>query len=150
MFLFHIFVLFKIYVHTFMNRFIIALTLSLICSLTYASAPSESIIEPWGVDSGLAYLKKEKSESEKPRQTLAQKSCRAMIRFFQVYISPIDGPRSSYYPTSSQYALEAIQKHGVLKGIGMGCDRLLRENGEMWVYPVTEKFGPIRKIDPVR
>src|SRR5262249_13497847 len=66
--------------------------------------------------SGLSYIKSEKTESEKQKLTLAQKSCRAMIRFFQIYISPIDGPRSSFYPTSSQYALEAIQKYGVFKG----------------------------------
>lgn len=99
---------------------------------------------------GLDYLKKEKTEREKVNLSLAQKSCKAMIRFFQIYISPIDGPRSSFYPTSSQYALEAIQKYGVLTGIGMGCDRLLRENHDVWVYDVTEKYGNPRKLDPVR
>ncbi len=74
-----------------------------------------------------------------------------MIRFFQVYISPIDGPRSSYAPTSSQYTLEAIQKHGVFKGIAMGCDRLMRENGEVWMYDtIRTDEGLERKVDPVR
>ncbi len=73
-----------------------------------------------------------------------------MIRFFQVYISPIDGPRSSFTPTSSQYALEAIGKYGVFKGITLGCDRLLRENGEAWVYEKITRGGEERKLDPVR
>lgn len=89
-------------------------------------------------------------KSERRNLTLGQRNCRAMIRFFQVYISPIDGPRSSFYPTSSQYALEAIQKHGIFKGIAMGCDRLMRENGEIWVYERTTQYGPERKIDPVK
>lgn len=126
------------------------LTLSLFTSKLSAAYFSESGNMPWGCDGDLAYTKREKTVNEKPKLTPGQKSCRAMIRFFQVYISPIDGPRSSFYPTSSQYTLEAIQKYGVLKGIGMGCDRLLRENGEMWVYDITDDYGMTRKVDPVR
>ena len=125
------------------------LTLSLLSYKLFAGPFSEQGNAPWGADSGLAYSKREKTGSEKPKLTAGQKSCRAMIRFFQVYISPIDGPRSSFYPTSSQYALEAIQKHGVFRGIAMGCDRLMRENGELWVYETANKFGTERKLDPV-
>lgn len=46
--------------------------------------------------------------------------------------------------------LDAIQKYGVLKGIALGCDRLLRENGDVWVYDLTLDYGPERKLDPVR
>ncbi len=126
------------------------LTLSLITCKLSATYFAESGNMPWGCDVELVDIKQDRVENQKPKLTAAQKSCRSMIRFFQVYISPIDGPRSSFYPTSSQYALEAIQKHGVLKGIGMGCDRLLRENGEMWVYDITDDYGMTRKLDPVR
>lgn len=125
-----------------------ALTFSLLNNIIYSSY-NENPFTPWGVDGELQYIKREKSEREKPKLTAGQKTCRGMIRFFQVYISPIDGPRSSFYPTSSQYALEAIQKYGVLRGIAMGCDRLLRENGEMWVYETTKDYGIERKVDPV-
>ena len=126
------------------------LTLSLITSKLSATYYSESANMPWGCDVELIDIKRNVVATQKLKLTPAQKSCRAMIRFFQVYISPIDGPRSSFYPTSSQYALEAIQKHGVLKGISMGCDRLLRENGEVWVYDTTDDYGMTRKLDPVR
>jgi hypothetical protein len=109
---------------------------------------SESPALPWGPD--MEFLKEAKNLPKPALLRPAQKTCRSMIRFFQVYISPIDGPRSSFYPTSSQYALEAIQKYGVLKGITMGCDRLMRENKELWVYPTTNKYGIERKLDPVR
>jgi uncharacterized protein len=133
------------------------LTLSLLTYKLAAAAFSESGHAPWGMDCGLACISHKSSDNlhtlainEKPKLTPGQKSCRAMIRFFQIYISPIDGPRSSFYPTSSQYTLEAIQKYGVFRGIAMGCDRLMRENAEMWVYATTRKYGVERKLDPVR
>ena len=39
-----------------------------------------------------------------------------LIRSYQYTISPILGPKCRYLPTCSNYALEAIYKHGVLKG----------------------------------
>lgn len=135
-----------------MKTVIFALMLSLLTYKAFASSFSESAIKPWGSDVELTLIKKEDSENKNLRVSLnvGQKSCRKMIRFFQVYISPIDGPRSSFYPTSSQYALEAIQKYGVFRGIAMGCDRLMRENGEMWIYETTNRYGIERKLDPVR
>ncbi|MBE53515.1 MAG: membrane protein insertion efficiency factor YidD [Pelagibacterales bacterium] len=39
-----------------------------------------------------------------------------LIRSYQYTISPVLGPKCRYLPTCSNYALEAIYKHGVLKG----------------------------------
>ncbi|MCH9625026.1 MAG: putative membrane protein insertion efficiency factor [Chlamydiales bacterium] len=128
----------------------LVLTLSLLNNVLYSASYCENENDPWGADATLVYKKRKNTAIQKPQLTKGQKSCRAMIRFFQVYISPIDGPRSSFYPTSSQYALEAIQKHGVFQGIAMGCDRLMRENGEFWVYERTGDYGIDRKVDPVR
>ena len=38
------------------------------------------------------------------------------VRFYQVAISPMLPPRCRYTPTCSQYAVEALQKHGACKG----------------------------------
>lgn len=51
---------------------------------------------------------------------------RLLIRFYQVVISPVLGPRCRYYPTCSQYALEAIAKHGAGKGAWLTARRLSR------------------------
>lgn len=127
-------------------KFIVSLfTLSL-----FSLSLTAHINEPWGIDSDLAYTQHKNTQAQKPKTHAGQKAANALIRFFQVYISPIDGPRSSFYPTSSQYALESIRKHGVLRGISLGCDRLLRENGEQWVYETTTDYGIERKVDPVR
>lgn len=48
------------------------------------------------------------------------------IRFYQLYVSPLLPPACRYTPTCSQYAIEAIQKHGALKGLWLAVRRLLR------------------------
>ncbi|MDD4085169.1 MAG: membrane protein insertion efficiency factor YidD [Acholeplasmataceae bacterium] len=50
----------------------------------------------------------------------------ALIRFYQMCISPLFPPTCRFYPTCSQYALEAIQKKGALQGGLMAMKRLLK------------------------
>ena len=52
----------------------------------------------------------------------------SLIRFYQKHISVNTIPRCKYLPTCSQYALEAIQKYGALKGSLMALWRILRCN----------------------
>lgn len=48
------------------------------------------------------------------------------IKFYQYCISPLLPPSCKYVPTCSQYAIEALRKHGPLKGIWLAVKRLLR------------------------
>ena len=74
-----------------------------------------------------------------------------LIQFHQDVISPADGPRSHFFPSSSQYTLEAMRKYGFYKGFLMGCDRLQRENNQDWVYRKgVDGRGVEIKLDPVR
>ncbi|AJD91862.1 hypothetical protein JMA_25450 [Jeotgalibacillus malaysiensis] len=50
----------------------------------------------------------------------------AIIRFYQKGISPLTPPSCRFYPTCSQYGLEAIQKHGAFKGGIMTMIRILK------------------------
>ena len=50
------------------------------------------------------------------------------IKFYQRKISPLFGPKCRYYPTCSQYAIQAVEIHGVLKGSVLAVLRLLRCN----------------------
>lgn len=60
---------------------------------------------------------------------MAKKALIAIVRFYQHHISAHKGYSScKYYPTCSQYAIEAIQKHGALKGTGLALYRILRCN----------------------
>ena len=50
------------------------------------------------------------------------------IRFYQRRISPLFPPKCKYYPTCSQYAVEAIERFGLFKGGLLAVWRILRCN----------------------
>ena len=50
------------------------------------------------------------------------------IRFYQRYISPLKPATCRFTPTCSQYAIEAIRKHGPFKGLALAIWRILRCN----------------------
>jgi uncharacterized protein len=52
----------------------------------------------------------------------------APIRAYQRWISPAIPARCRYYPTCSQYAVQAIRRYGVLRGLVLAGWRLLRCN----------------------
>lgn len=52
----------------------------------------------------------------------------AIIRFYRKCISPYTPPCCRFYPTCSQYGLEAIEKYGAAKGGWLTVKRLLRCN----------------------
>lgn len=51
---------------------------------------------------------------------------KALIRAYQLVISPMLGPSCRYYPSCSQYTLEAIDRFGAIKGSYLGLRRVLR------------------------
>ena len=52
----------------------------------------------------------------------------AFVRFYQKEISPAFPACCRFQPTCSQYAIEAIEKHGPWKGLGLAVWRILRCN----------------------
>ena len=50
----------------------------------------------------------------------------SLIRLYQLLVSPLLGQRCRFYPSCSQYTVEAIRLHGVIKGIWLGSKRLLK------------------------
>ncbi len=65
-----------------------------------------------------------------------------MLRFFQYFISPQDGPNCRHVPVCSTYAIHAIKQHGALWGCFLTGDRLLRCNT---FYPPEKRDVP-RKL----
>lgn len=51
---------------------------------------------------------------------------RMLVRGYQIAISPLLPPACRYTPTCSQYALEALDRHGALKGSWLAVRRLAR------------------------
>lgn len=52
--------------------------------------------------------------------------CLALLRFYQIFISPLKGPSCRFIPTCSQYTYDAIKLHGPLRGLILGAGRLAR------------------------
>jgi uncharacterized protein len=50
----------------------------------------------------------------------------APIRLYRVLLSPVLGPRCRYLPSCSEYALEALARHGVGRGGWLALRRILR------------------------
>lgn len=50
----------------------------------------------------------------------------ALVRFYQVAISPLKPPTCRFTPTCSQYALEALKKYGPIKGSWLALKRLCK------------------------
>lgn len=50
------------------------------------------------------------------------------IRFYQLAISPMLPSSCRYTPTCSQYSIEAIKKHGPLRGLWLSIKRILSCN----------------------
>lgn len=53
---------------------------------------------------------------------------KALIRFYQKYVSPYRAPTCKYIPTCSAYAMEAIDRFGAFRGGLLAAWRLLRCN----------------------
>ncbi|MBP5577115.1 MAG: membrane protein insertion efficiency factor YidD [Treponema sp.] len=51
-----------------------------------------------------------------------------LIRFYQVFISPLFPSCCRFTPTCSQYSLEAIKKYGPIKGLYLAAKRIIRCN----------------------
>lgn len=49
-----------------------------------------------------------------------------IVRFYQLFISPLLGPRCRFYPSCSNYTIEAIKQHGVLCGSWLAIKRIGR------------------------
>ena len=73
------------------------------------------------------------------RSTVLKRFMLAAIRFYRRHISPARPPCCRYIPTCSQYAIEAIEKYGALKGGWLAFKRIMR------CHPFSKR-GP---YDPV-
>lgn len=49
-----------------------------------------------------------------------------MVKAYQVFLSPFFGQQCRFYPTCSQYALDAINRHGAFRGAYYAVRRLFR------------------------
>lgn len=71
----------------------------------------------------------------------------ALIRVYQLVLSPQTPPSCNFYPSCSQYSILAVKKYGFTIGLLMASDRLQRCNGRgLSKYPVHAESG--KRFDP--
>jgi uncharacterized protein len=73
------------------------------------------------------------------KQTLPVFLALFALRFYKTYLSFFFAGACRFQPTCSQYAYEAIERFGVIRGSWLGTKRLLR------CHPLSRRFG----YDPV-
>ncbi|WP_225047102.1 membrane protein insertion efficiency factor YidD [Lacticaseibacillus kribbianus] len=75
-----------------------------------------------------------------------------LVRGYQRFISPLLPPSCRYYPTCSTYMIQALVKHGAIKGLIMGLARIFRCNPFIrgGLDPVPDFFTLRRNPDPQR
>lgn len=84
------------------------------------------------------------------RPSVVNRTLRALVQGYRWFVSPMLPPRCRYWPSCSEYALEALRLHGSGRGSWLSLRRLLRCNP--WagggVDPVPEPRGRARPPAP--
>lgn len=88
--------------------------------------------EPWSISRMHPVTREALPAEERP----AALPGNLLIRFYQNYVSPLSGSTCHYSPTCSRYTSEAVARFGLLKGIVMGTDRLIRCHPGQREYPI--------------
>jgi uncharacterized protein len=84
--------------------------------------------------------------------TLLRRLATAPVRLYQRAISPVLPARCKYHPSCSEYAVEAVRRYGILRGVTLAVWRLLRCNpwshGGVDFVEDQKLFRPRRKPEP--
>lgn len=115
---------------------------TLIAALLFALAAPATAGDGWGPWETPA-------NAAPPAAEVGLAPLKAGVRFFQRFISPVDGPRCRMYPTCSAYALQALDRHGPLLGTMLTIDRLLHESDPREHRRPVRVDGRVRFYDPV-
>lgn len=75
---------------------------------------------------------------------LPRNCCVLILRAYRAVISPLYGDVCRYYPSCSQYALQAIQRYGVIRGVFMGSLRIARCHP--WAAGGVDDVPPVKKV----
>ena len=77
---------------------------------------------------GCLVVQESDEQSQRGSENPVARGVIALVRVYQRFISPLFPPCCIYSPTCSQYAVEAIEKYGFLKGTWLAFKRILRCN----------------------
>tara|TARA_Y100000590_G_scaffold257391_1_gene289101 strand:+ start:1325 stop:1567 length:243 start_codon:yes stop_codon:yes gene_type:complete len=69
-----------------------------------------------------------------------------IIRIYKIFISPLLGNNCRYLPTCSEYFIDSLNEHGVIKGTLKGMKRILSCH-PIKIFGGGEGFDPVKKKD---
>ncbi|MEE3241275.1 MAG: membrane protein insertion efficiency factor YidD [Pseudomonadota bacterium] len=61
---------------------------------------------------------------QKAKLSFLNKVAIKLLRLYQLIISPLIGPSCRFYPSCSQYSIQAFENHGLIKGFYLSFKRL--------------------------
>lgn len=73
----------------------------------------------------------------------------SLLWIYQHVFSPVDGATCSFYPTCSEYGIQALRRHGWLLGGAMALERSMRYHAAEGIYPMIVVHGMHRFHDPL-
>jgi uncharacterized protein len=59
---------------------------------------------------------------------IARRAVLAPVHAYRRFVSPLLAPRCRYFPSCSEYAVQAIERYGILRGLVLAAWRVLRCN----------------------
>lgn len=71
-----------------------------------------------------------------------------LIRLYQKFVSSQDGPTCGFQPTCSRFGMACLQKYGMVRGLLLTADRLIRCNGSQSQHYYKDSVTG-RYVDPV-
>ena len=69
-----------------------------------------------------------------------------IIRIYKIFISPLLGNNCRYLPTCSEYFIDSLNEHGIIKGTLKGMKRILSCH-PIKIFGGGEGFDPVKKKD---
>ena len=49
-----------------------------------------------------------------------------LVKFYKFFLSPLFGQNCRFFPSCSEYLIESLETHGILKGLGLGLKRMCK------------------------
>jgi len=81
-----------------------------------------------------------------------KKICLFAVRAYQAFLGPVLGGNCRFYPSCSNYAYEAIERHGAQGGAWLALRRVLRchpfSPGGVDLVPDADDWKPVARIEP--
>ncbi len=81
-----------------------------------------------------------------------KKICLFAVRAYQIWLGPLLGGNCRFYPSCSNYACEAIERHGARRGTWLALRRVLRCHpflpGGVDLVPDAADVEPVARIEP--